>query len=78
MIIAATRRKVYVDGEIVLLKGNDSVCRSDFAIKTIALVEAGLLAGYQALTRQGITRTNSAEDRVVCCTEGIWIRSATS
>ena len=39
---------------MMLLKANDSVCRPDFAIKTIALVEAGLLTGYQALVTRRV------------------------
>ena len=39
---------------MLLMKGTDSVCRSDFAIKTIALVEAGLLTGYQAVVTRRV------------------------
>ena len=49
--------KFFVDwekGEVVILKGNDSVCWSDFAIKTVALVEAGLLTGYQAVVTRRV------------------------
>ena len=52
LIHQAREQKFFVDwekGEVVLLKGNEAVCRSDFALKTIALVEAGLLTGYQAI-----------------------------
>lgn len=44
-MLQGREEKFYVDwdkGEVIVLKGNEEVCRSDFAIKTIALVEAGL------------------------------------
>ena len=34
--------------EICIVKGNKNQCRSDFAMKLIAMVEAGPLTGYQA------------------------------
>ena len=44
---------------MMLLKANDSICQSDFAIKTIALVEAGPLTGYQALVTRRVDHKTS-------------------
>ena len=43
-------------GGVVLLKSNEAVCRSDFAIKTVTLVEAGLLTGYQTNVTRCVDR----------------------
>lgn len=61
--------KFFVDwekGEVVLLKSNEAVCRSDFAIKTIALVEAGLLTGYQAIVCRCVDHKTRYSFSFVC------------
>ena len=39
-----------------IVKGNKTQCRSDFAMKLIAKVEAGPLTGYQAMVMRQVDK----------------------